>query len=321
MEVAVTESQKIPVGISSCLLGENVRYNGGHKRSRTALNLLGSVFEYSGFCPEVAIGLGVPRETIHIADIDGEHRVVGSKTESADHTEALFDYGLKVGKLSQVFSGYILMKNSPSCALYSAKVQRNGHPMPGKFAGIFVRGLQQENPLLPCEEEGRLNDPVLRENFVAAVYAYHDWRINFVPNASPKALVAFHSRYKYLLMAHSQQGYKKLGQLVANLSVPSFQELIEEYISGFMGALKKPVSRKGHVNVLFHILGYLRDELQGDVRQELADVIESYRKGHVNLSVPATMLNHYLKRYGSEYINEQAYLKPYAEELGLRNTI
>lgn len=314
-------SEKVPVGISSCLLGENVRYNGGHKRSRTAMNLLSEVFEYQGFCPEVAIGLGTPRETIHIAEIDGDHRVVGSKDESADHTEALFDYGLKIGELTKQMSGYILMKNSPSCGLYSAKVYRKGHPLPGKFAGMFVRGVQEINPLIPLEEEGRLNDPVLRENFVAAVFAWHDWRTSYLPNASRKALVEFHSRYKYLVMAHSQAAYKELGALVANLKGEQFDINSKAYINAFMAALKKPASRKGHVNTLFHILGYLRDELEGSVRQELAELIESYRLGHINLSVPATMLNHYLRRFGSDYINEQVYLRPYSEKLGLRNTI
>lgn len=314
-------TEKIPVGISSCLLGENVRYNGGHKRSRTAMNLLSEIFEYQGFCPEVAIGLGIPRETIHIVERDGDHRVVGTKSENSDHTDALFAYGQQIGKQSHSLSGYILMKNSPSCGLYSSKVYRNGHPLPGKFAGMFVRGLQEVNPLLPLEEEGRLNDPVLRENFVAAVCAWDDWRNAYGPDFAPKDLIRFHSRYKYLLMAHSQVAYKELGRMLADFSNCDFSELVQSYIAQFMAALKKPVNRKGHVNVLFHILGYLRDGLDGDVRQDLAEQIESYRLGHVNLSVPATMLNHYLKRFGSQYINEQVYLKPYAEELGLRNAI
>lgn len=315
-------SAKIPVGISSCLLGEEVRFNGGHKRSRVCLNLFARVFEYRSFCPEVAIGLGVPRETIRLVGESAEHpRVVGTKTASLDVTEALYDYGQQVASEIDDVSGYILMKNSPSCGLYSAKVYKKNSPLPGKHAGMFVRGLRSRQPLLPMEEEGRLNDPLLRENFVAAVYAYHDWRCHFLPNASPKALVDFHTRYKLLLMSHGQKFYRELGQIVAEAGSAGFDERVDTYITLFMQALQKPSSRKGHVNTLFHILGYLRETLDGDVRQDIADLIERYRVGQINLSVPATMLNHYLKRHGGDYINEQVYLKPYAEELGLRNTI
>lgn len=313
--------QKIPIGISSCLLGEEVRYNGGHKRSRVCLNQLSSMFDYIPFCPEVAVGLGVPREAIHIVDHSGDQRVVGTKTESIDVTDELFEYGKQVGETSKKFSGYVLMKNSPSCGLYSAKVYRGQSPLPGKFSGMFVRGLQAVNPLLPMEEEGRLNDPVLRENFVAWVGAYHDWRTNIASDPSPRKLVEFHSRYKYLVMSHSQSAYKKLGQLVANAGGPNFGERVEEYIQLLMETLKKPANRKGHVNTLQHILGYLRKEVDGDIRQEINSIINAYRLGHVNLSVPATMLNHYLRRYGNEYINAQVYLNPYSDELGLRNAI
>jgi len=311
----------IPVGISACLLGENVRYNGGHKRSRTALNLLNNVFSYTGYCPEVAIGLGVPRQTIRINEIDGQHRVVNPKEVEADHTDALYEYGLQIGKESLDLSGYILMKNSPSCGLYSAKVYRKDHPLPGKYEGLFVRGLKEVNALIPLEEEGRLNDPVLRENFVAAVFAWHDWRIQEKEGVSAKQLIRFHSRYKYLVMAHSQKDYKVLGHLLSDLKSCDITEVSNIYIETFMTAIKKPVSRKGHVNVLYHILGYLRGEADGAIRQDIADIINEYRLGHINLSVPATLLNHYLKRFGSDYIKEQVYLNPYSEKLGLRNTI
>ncbi len=312
---------KIPVGISSCLLGQEVRYNGGHKRSRVCLNSFARVFDYRAFCPEVAIGMGVPREAIRLVDAPDSPRVVGTKTPTLDVTDELYAYGLEVGRTSEDLSGYILMKNSPSCGLYSAKVYRGESPLPGKHAGMFVRGLRHTQPLLPMEEEGRLNDPVLRENFIAAVYAYHDWRTNFMVEPSPNALVAFHSKYKFLVMAHGQAPYKQLGRIVADAGASGFDERINAYIAALMETLKKPASRKGHVNTLFHILGYLRDTVAGDVREDIHRVIESYRLGFVNLSVPATMLHHYVKRFGSDYVNEQAYLNPYSEELGLRNTI
>jgi len=312
---------KIPIGISSCLLGEEVRYNGGHKRSRVCLDQLGSIFDYRPYCPEVAVGLGIPREAIRIVDMDNQHRVVGTKTDSIDVTDELLEYGKSVGEVTKGFSGYVLMKNSPSCGLYSAKVYRNSSPLPGKFSGLFVRGLKEVNPLLPLEEEGRLNDPVLRENFVAWVSAYHDWRMTIADNPSPKLLVEFHSRYKYLVMSHSQQSYKALGQLVAGVGGADFEQCVRDYIELLMKTLKKPANRKGHVNTLQHIVGYLRDKVEPDVRKELNDIITSYRMEHVNLSVPATMLNHYLRRYGSDYINAQVYLNPYSDDLGLRNSI
>jgi len=313
--------EKIQVGISSCLLGEEVRYNGGHKRSRICLNSLSSVFDYHPYCPEMAVGLGVPRETIRIVEVGEEHRVQGSKTDDLDVTDALYEYGLKIGELAKAYSGYILMKDSPSCGLYSARVHRNGQALPTKYEGMFVRGLRKVHPLLPVEEEGRLNDPVLRENFVAMVFAYDDWRATVEQDPSPKQLVAFHSRYKYLLMAHSQNAYKRLGRIVADAGKPGIERRVQDYIQAFTEALRKPATRKGHVNTLYHILGYLKDEVESTFRADLVSVIESYRLGTINLSVPATMLAHYLKHYGSQYINEQVYLHPYNDELGLRNLI
>ncbi len=315
------ESPKIPIGISACLLGEEVRFNGGHKRSRICLNALAQVFEYRSYCPEVAIGMGVPRETIRLEGELEAPRVVGSKTPGLDVTDELYEYGRRVAAESEDLSGYILMKDSPSCGLYSTKVYRNGHPLPGKHQGMFVRGFRAENPLLPMEEEGRLNDPVLKENFVALVHVYDDWRRHFKPDPSPRALVAFHSRYKFLVMAHSQKAYRELGQIVAEAGAPGFEARVEAYFEALMGVLQKPANRKGHVNALYHILGYLKESVDGDARQDISRMIDSYREGHVNLSVPATLLNHYIQRVGSDYINEQAYLRPYSEALGLRNAI
>jgi uncharacterized protein YbgA (DUF1722 family)/uncharacterized protein YbbK (DUF523 family) len=303
------------------LLGDEVRYNGGHKRSRICLNALNKVFEYHSYCPEMAIGLGVPRETIRIVEVEGEHRVQGSKTQDLDVTEPLFEYGREIGKVAEAFSGYILMKDSPSCGLYSARVHRNGQALPQKHSGLFVRGLREVQPDLPMEEEGRLNDPVLRENFVALVFAYDDWKTTVAQAPSPRRLVEFHSRYKYLVMAHSQGAYKSLGHIVAEAGKPGFDERLLRYKKEFIETLRKPANRKGHVNVMYHILGYLKDQVSSEFRTDLVKVIESYRLGAVNLSVPATMLSHYLKHYGSEYINEQAYLHPYSDELGLRNLI
>jgi len=312
---------KIPVGISSCLLGENVRYNGGHTQSKFCLNHLAKVFSFEAFCPEVAIGLGIPREPIRMVGSIEAPRVVGTVTETLDVTDDLVAYGEKIGRYSKALSGYILMKNSPSCGLYSAKIYNGKNNFPGKHAGVFARALRDGNPLLPLEEEGRLNDPRLRENFIARVFALHDWRQQVGGAPTARKLVEFHSRYKYLVMAHGQKPYKLLGQMVARAGLEDIEVLAENYIREFMAAISKLASRKGHANTLYHMLGYLREEVPGTARQELAVTIEDYREGLVNLAVPVTMLKHYLKLYGSDYIKSQAYLEPYAHDLGLRNTI
>ncbi len=312
---------KIPVGISSCLLGQEVRYNGGHKQSKFCLNHLSRVFEYHPFCPEVAIGLGVPREPIRmVGDIDSP-RVVGTVSKDIDVTEPLADYGVEVAQKNRDLCGYILMKSSPSCGLFSAKIYKNEHPQPGKHAGMFARSLMKEAPLLPMEEEGRLNDPRLRENFIARVFAYADWKRNVESEPSAAKLVSFHSRYKYLVMSHSQAAYKRLGQLVAKAGVGSIEENTAEYIADFMKAITRLASRKGHANTMYHLLGYLKQDVAGSERQSIVKSIEDYRTGIVNLAVPMALLNHYLKINGSDYVKSQAYLEPHSYDLGLRNVI
>lgn len=316
-----TPKNKIPVGISSCLLGQEVRYNGGHKQSKFCLNHLSRVFEFHPFCPEVAIGLGVPREPIRMVGEIDSPRVVGTVSKDIDVTEPLANYGVEVAQQNRDLCGYILMKSSPSCGLFSAKVYKNEHPQPGKHAGMFARSLMQEAPLLPMEEEGRLNDPRLRENFIARVFAYSDWKRNVESEPSAAKLVAFHSRYKYLVMSHSQAAYRRLGQLVAAAGVGGIDEKSKEYIVGFMQAITRLASRKGHANTMYHLLGYLKQDVAGKERQSIVKSIEDYRNGVVNLAVPMALLSHYLKINGSDYVKSQAYLEPHSYDLGLRNVI
>lgn len=312
---------KIPVGISSCLMGENVRFNGGHTRSRFCIDHLSKVFVFSAYCPEVAIGLGVPREPIRMVGDAESPRVVSTKDESLDYTDDLYDYGRKIAQESQHLCGYILMKKSPSCGFSSAKIYQGTQSIMGKHSGMFTRGLMDESPLLPVEEDGRLNDAGLRENFIARVYAFYDWKTTMSDKPILRNLIAFHSRYKYMLMAHNQQVYRSLGQFVAKVRKVDVEESAQVYIKAFMSGIAKPASKENHVNTLYHLLGYLRETVEGEVRQELAKEIESYRTGAVNLSVPVAMLRHYLKLYGSDYVNQQAYLEPHSYDLGLRNAI
>ncbi|MEY4590191.1 MAG: hypothetical protein RL497_2267 [Pseudomonadota bacterium] len=322
-----TNHTKIPVGISACLMGDAVRYNGGHKQSLLCRELLNTYFDFQRFCPEVAIGLGVPRQTIRLVGEFNTPRAI-TPANNADYTEALADYGQTVAVLAKAFSGYILMKDSPSCGLFSTKVYSNSSPLPGKRAGIFAQTLKEYLPLLPMEEEARLNDPALRENFISRVYAYHDWRVNFLPHATPHHLVLFHSRYKYYAMAHSQTLYRNLGRLVAGSGDGDFAQKLKEYEHTLFNGIIKPPSRRNHANVLYHILGYLKKPLAdaktsvpAAIKQDLVKAVDDYREALVPLIVPITLLKHYLTHYACDYINQQVYLNPYPEQLKLRNSL
>lgn len=314
-------NSKIPVGISACLMGDEVRFNGGHKRSVFCLETLSQAFEFQKFCPEVAIGMGVPRQTIRLVGDFEQPQAQGHKDASLDVTQALIEYGHQVSEQAKHFSGYLLMQDSPSCGLYSTKVYTENGAHPRKRAGIFAGVLRAAHPLLPMEEEGRLNDAKLRENFIARVYVYHDWRVNLVPNASAAALVEFHSRYKYFVMSHSQALYKRLGQLVAKAGLIPLPELLATYSRDLFTSITKPPSRRNHSNVLYHLLGYLKQTVGGELRQDVLDAVEDYRQGSVPLIVPITLLNHYLSHFASDYINRQFYLNPYPARWGLRNGI
>lgn len=313
---------KIIVGISACLLGDEVRYNGGHTQSKFCRHSLSQHFTFRKYCPEVSAGFGIPRPTLRLEGDINKPRLAFSKQPGSDVSgqfyNAINPYIKKQGDLS----GYILMKKSPSCGMERIKVyQENGHAHMEMKRGLFADALMKKYPNLPVEEDGRLNDKHLRENFIMRVYAYHIFQKNVANNPCMKSLIDFHSQYKYILMAHSQVEYKSLGQLVSNRDQRPFDELMEEYIRRFMLAIKKPASRKNHCNVLHHIFGYLKSSLSPDAKKDIVNVIEKYRLSEVNLITPLTILKHYLKQYGSSYINNQYYLNPYPATLGLRNNI
>ncbi|GLS24914.1 YbgA family protein [Marinibactrum halimedae] len=324
----MTLEPKIPVGISACVLGQEVRYNGGHKRSRYCTDVLSDVFDYRPYCPEVAIGLGIPRPTIRLVGDPQRPRVVGSEDDSLDVTDKIYAYSEDTSKKLSDLCGYIFIKNSPSCGAFKVKVYNDdktsnsyGYPQQEPGTGVFAHHVMKNNPLLPVEEEGRLNDPPLRENFILRVFALYHWKHEVENQLSAKTLVDFHSRYKYTLMAQSQKAYRSLGQLVANHEKRPVEDVADDYIHQFMTAMQKPASRKNHCNTLYHILGYLKRTVESEIRHDLIDVIDQYRLGSVHLAVPVTMLKHYVNRYGNDYIRHQAYLDPYPLELGLRNQI
>jgi len=312
----------IPVGVSACLLGHKVRYDGGHKRSKYCLNVLSECFDLKPFCPEVAIGLTTPREPIRLVGSAEAPRVVGVKDPSLDVTDRLAEYADQVSQAEQDLCGYILMQGSPSCGMERVKVyHENGMPNVAG-SGVYAARIMKNNPALPVEEDGRLNDAVLRENFITRVFVYYNWQQEVMSEPTLHKVIQFHSRHKYQLMAHSYEGYKQLGKYLADAaSKQPLTDVLQKYILDLMTFLSKKADRKSHTNVLMHIMGYLKKEIDSETKQDLLDAIEQYRTNKVHLVVPLSLLKHYLKRHGSDYIKSQAYLDPYPHELGLRNYI
>ncbi|WP_461536333.1 YbgA family protein [Spongorhabdus nitratireducens] len=317
-----TSPHKIPVGISSCLLGENVRYNGGHTQSKMCLGILAQHFEYQPFCPEVAAGFGIPRPTMRLTGDPHNPVLQFSDDDKQDLTQQLKDgFHEQLDKYDAV-DGYILMKNSPSCGMERIKVyQENGYPHEERTRGLFADALIAAWPMLPIEEEGRLHDPRLRENFVMRVFSHYHFRHEVQEQPTYHNLLQYHSKHKYLLMAHSQKTYKELGRFLAESRQAPLEELMESYFTRFTEAIRKPASRKGHCNVLQHILGHLKRSVSGEARQSILAVIEQYRRGEVNLTTPMTLLAHYVEQTGDEFVQSQRYLLPYPAELGLRNQL
>jgi len=309
---------KIPIGISSCLLGQEVRFDGGHKHDSYITGTLGQYFEFHPFCPEVAIGLGVPRPTLHLENIEGKVRCVGVKDPEHDVTERLRDYADQLKDRYAGLCGYILKKGSPSCGMERVKVYTGALPRP-EGVGIFAEVMMRLNPLLPVEEEGRLGDPGLRENFIQRVYVYYRWKKLLAEGISAQSLTRFHARHKLIIMSHGD--YRDLGQMLADLSRENLAEVAERYIALLMKMLKHVPTRSQHVNVLQHIQGYLKKELSADDKAEMVEVIERYRRGEIPLIVPLTLLKHHFRKAPDPYIEESYYMSPYPQELRLINAL
>jgi uncharacterized protein YbgA (DUF1722 family)/uncharacterized protein YbbK (DUF523 family) len=309
---------KIPVGISSCLIGENVRFDGGHKSDSYIVGTLGEYFEFRPFCPEVAIGLGIPRPTLHLIRNGQDIRCVGVKDQSHDVTEALRDYAAKEQSAFADLCGYILKKDSPSCGMERVKVYTTGQPRK-EGVGIYAQEMMANNPLLPVEEEGRLGDPGLRENFIQRVYVYHRWRQLLADGLTLNSLMIFHARHKLIIMSHAD--YRELGQLLASATKENVADIAKQYIAQVMAVLKIVVNRANHVNVLQHIQGYLKKDLSADDKAELCEIIERYRNGEVPLIVPLTLLKHHFRKSPDPYIENSYYMSPYPQELRLINQL
>ncbi|MBC2692374.1 MULTISPECIES: YbgA family protein [Pseudomonas] len=313
---------KPKIAISACLLGDEVRYNGGHKQSQLCSRTLSQYFEFVPVCPEVAIGLGIPREPIRLVGDLRHPRAVGTVNPQLDATQPLADYGQRMAAELTDLCGYIFMQKSPSCGLERVKVYHaNGSPQDGGGRGIYAEAFCARHPDLPVEEDGRLNDPVLRENFLTRVFAYAAWQDLLQQGLSRRGLTDFHARYKYLLMAHNPLQYKALGKLLGNMGQSDPAELGPRYFSQLMAALKQCATRGTHSNVLQHLSGYFKQTLSVEDKQEVQHVIGQYRLGVVPLVVPLTLLKHHLRHHPDPYIAQQVYLQPHPENLSLRNAI
>jgi uncharacterized protein YbgA (DUF1722 family)/uncharacterized protein YbbK (DUF523 family) len=318
------QPQRLRLGVSACLLGEEVRYNGGHKRDRFLTDVLGPYVEWVPVCPEVEIGLGTPRPAIRLVQIGGETRLVAPDS-GADHTAAMREYSeRRVAELAALdLAGYVLKKDSPSCGMERVKL----YPGDGDGAvpsrdgqGVFATALLRLLPALPVEEEGRLNDPTLRESFVARIFAYDRFRRE--ERAGWTRAARFHERHKFLLMARNQAGMRRLGRLLgeAGRGVPA-ADLARDYLSGMTAVLRRPATRRGHTNVLQHLAGFVSDGLDRADREELTQTIESYRRGLLPLVVPITLLRHHVRRQEVAYLQDQVYLDPHPYELMLLNHV
>ena len=310
------------IGISSCLLGNKVRHDGGHKHEPLITQTLGRYVEWVPVCPEFEIGMGVPRETVRLVGSAVKPKMIADKS-GKDWTQKMQSYaGKRVRGLREMnLSGYILKKNSPSCGVESVRVySQTGRPN-RQGRGLFAQTLMTKIPLLPVVEESRLYDPGLRENFIERVFGYYRWQALSAVRRTIKRLVEFHSQEKLLLIAHSETHVRRLGKIVAQAKKMSLGAAVEEYGRLFMEALGHQATARKNTNVLQHMLGYFSKQLSLDERKELRSVIGDYRRGLVPLVVPLTLIHHYVEKYDVSYLRGQSYLQPHPKELMLRNLV
>jgi len=311
---------RIKIGVSACLLGQPVRWNGGHKKDRYITDTLGHYVEYVPVCPEVECGLGIPRETLRLVGDPDNPRLVTSKT-NIDHTDRMTRWARKRVKelKKENLCGFIFRKNSPSSGRFNVPV-KNFKGMPQKKGvGLFARLFSEHFPLIPVEEDGRLNDAKLRETFIEQIFSLKRWRETLSKRKSMGNLVDFHTRHKLLMMSHSPNHARMMGKLVAEGKSPPVKDLFNQYETLLMEALRLKSTLKKNVSVLQHIMGYFKKQLSPDEKQELLEIIDEYRNEYVPLIVPITLFNHYVRKYRQPYLRQQVYLNPHPIALKLRN--
>ena len=312
--------EKIRIGISTCLLGEKVRYDGGHKLDHFLTDTLGQYVNYIPVCPEVEVGFGIPREPFRLVGDPKNPRLVTVRTNQ-DYTVRMLQWARKrVEELEREgLCGYIFKSASPSSGMERVKVyDPNG--VPAKVGvGIFARVFMEHFPLLPAEDEGRLNDPLLRENFIEQIFTLKRWRETLAQKPNPGSLVDFHTSHKLLILSHSPEHNRAMGKLVARRKEIPLKALYAKYQTLLMEALHRKTTAKKNANALQHMMGYFREQLSADEKRELLEIIDQFRRGYFPLIVPIILMNHYVRKYNQPYLKEQEYLNPHPLELQLRN--
>jgi len=314
------ESHSISLGVSRCLLGEQVRFDGSHKHSRFITQTLAQHFNLEPFCPEVEAGLGIPRKAIRLVKRGEQINAVAVKNTDEDFTTALKQQAQQALSRTNYLSGFIFKKGSPSCGMERVKLYSDDGNLIDQTHGLFADAVMKHNPLLPCEEEGRLNDPGLRESFIERVYIYNQWQ-QIAAVIRPVDLIRFHSQHKFTLLAHNENVYRQLGRLVASANRDNIGDVANSYIAQLMQAIKKPATAKRHTNVLMHLLGFLKTRISVTDKHELLDNIDQYRIGHIPLIVPLTLFHYHLKLQPLPYLSQQSYLRYYPGALKLRNAV
>jgi uncharacterized protein YbgA (DUF1722 family)/uncharacterized protein YbbK (DUF523 family) len=314
--------EKIKLGISKCLLGENVRFDGGHKLDRFLTETLGQYVDYVPVCPEVECGLPVPRESMHLEGNPDAPRLVTTRTKQ-DMTERMLGWTRRrvVELEKEELMGFVFKSDSPSSGMERVRVYNEKGMAVKTGVGMFARAFMQRFPLLPVEEEGRLHDPRLRENFIERIFALKRWRDVLSRNGSRGALVDFHTKHKLLILSHSTRHYQEMGKQVAQPKSVPLKELYQHYQVLFMESLQLKTTPKKNANVLMHMMGYFKEQLSPDEKQEVLELIDLYRKEFLPLIVPVTLIKHFVRKYDQPYLKEQVYLNPHPMELQLRNHV
>jgi uncharacterized protein YbgA (DUF1722 family)/uncharacterized protein YbbK (DUF523 family) len=311
---------KIRLGISACLLGQNVRYDGGHKLDRYLTDTLGQYVEYVPVCPEVECGLGIPREAMRLVGDPESPRLITVRTQR-DFTGRMLTWAKRrVEELEKEgLCGFIFKSGSPSSGMERVKVY-NEKGMPEKSGkGLFARAFMEHFPLIPVEDEGRLHDPKLRESFIESIFTLKRWREAAQERKSLGNLVVFHTKHKLLALSHSEKHYRAMGKLVAEGKRLPLNKLYAQYETLLLEALRLKTTVKKNMNVLQHMMGYFKEKLSRGEKQELLEILDEYRKGHIPLIVPITLINHYVRKYREDYLRQQVYLNPHPIALQLRN--
>ncbi len=318
-----TTGLHIRLGISACLLGRPVRYDGGHRLDRYLRDTLGAVVEWIPVCPAVECGLSVPREAMRLVDDNGRIRLVTRHTRT-DHTDRLLRWaGQKLDALAGLdLGGFVFKSRSPSSGMSGVKVYPPEGGVPKKTGvGLFAGAFMKRFPFLPVEDDGRLNDPALRENFIERIFVLGRWQQWIRDNPSMAGWIAFHTEHKLLVMAHSPTRLKELGKKAAERNGTPLGQRLDDYLLRLMEALRLEATVKKNVNVLQHAMGYFKKRLTPDEKRELLETIGDYHRGFVPLVVPITLLRHYVRKYDDPYLKHQWYLNPHPKELMLRNRV